>query len=169
MRQFLIIVLTLVTGACVTPNNAGGRMLSIDGLFSVPIVEGTFIPEDCKTGTPGASKYLKEPFACVAYSWGNQPENPPEWRYIELLAEQGWNFSGGAGSVLTLERHVDENCSTELYLIGVIQGDPIEVEKWGRAEEIDMDWGKIDNGLIQIVPNLELVCGEGRFQRTDSE
>jgi len=139
-----------------------------EGVFDVPLLDGTFIPTDCKTGTPFESDYLPEKHACIAYPFADAQDSP-EWTYVKALDEAGWKFAGGAANVYYLEKSIDDDCSTRMYMIGVIQGAPEEVAKWGNSDEADMDWAKIENGIYQFMLEGERVCGDKRYLKDDED
>lgn len=139
-----------------------------EGVFDIPLVAGSFVPDDCFAKTPlaDAPQEAKDNAACVAFPYERDPEQSSgEWDYVRALDAAGWKFAGGAGNAYTLEKVVDADCSRQLYMIGQIQGDPDEVAKWGRAGEKDMDWSRIENSLYLFIEAENQVCGEKRTAR----
>ncbi len=151
-------------------NKAIDERVSLEGAFDIPLIQGTFVPVSCSDRTPFDSDYLKGSFACVVFPFAlTGSENDPNNEYVRVLYNEGWQFAGGASIAYYLERPVNSECSQRLTLMNIIQGDPTEVAKWGTMEELDMDWSKIENGMIQFILEPEDVCGDERYLRNDTE
>src|SRR3990167_947787 len=166
VRGMAVLSTVLIAAACSSaraPSKA--ERVRLEGQFDVGVISGSFVPESCTNGTFFESDPPPFDFACVAFPRSEQAAEGFEWQYLELLAEQGWVFSGCAANVLSAERPIDENCSVELSLIGMIQGEPSEVAKWGTQDEESMDWSKVPNGMILFVADPEPLCGAQRYAK----
>jgi len=164
------VLLALILGGALCGGAHAQERFVYEGVFDVPMLEGSFVPDDCVTGTPldtpEARANIGEDFpefVCFAQPYSKDADGGSlEWDYVRALDAEGWKFAGGAGNAYFMEKPVDETCSRKLYMMGVIQGDPVEVAKWGRAGEKDMDWSKIENTLFLFTEAEEQVCGDKR-------
>ncbi|MEQ3745547.1 MAG: hypothetical protein ABNH53_04845 [Henriciella sp.] len=158
-------VLIIFLSACVGTNDetdlAAPEKLVFEPYFEIDLPNDVTIPEDCFERTGLDAPEELESVACVLHPFSKENDGPdPAFGYVQQLERQGWSNFGGAANAFWVSKEVDDNCSIKMYIVAVIAGDEAEVTKWGRADEGDMDWSKIDRAVYLFSPESTGECNK---------
>ena len=156
VRGLLSVLLTATAIAACSPPEPTERLV-LEGAFDIPVLEDSWIPEDCGIMEGYRAEYE---FVCVAYPVDSERVFQNE--YTAALIASGWNFAGGAATAYYLERPLNDECSDRLNLAAFLIGDETEVDKWGTDQEDELDWSRVD-GATAFDIEANPVCGDERY------
>lgn len=126
----------------------------LPGLLDLPVVEGAFIPEDCKWPRPPEDASRA---GCVAFPMGESQSMQDT--YVQLLQERGWAFASGAGNAFWFHRPVAEgDCVERAYLVGWYLAGMDEIRAANRENRTD----EIEFGVFLFTVEDAPRCGDRR-------
>ena len=160
---FLPLVAGFLLFGCVTQNKLPptGDLLIAPGILDLPVLPGSFIPDDCAYETYYVPK--SHLVGCIAYPLEHAKDDEVgfDWKYVHELEESGWSFEGGAANVFFMERPIEgKECKESLALVYWLFGDKTEIAKYGTSAEREVDWTKIPFGVIWFVLETDSNCND---------
>lgn len=161
MKVILHIIIFLLLSGCTSHqvNQDSAQPVIAPGTLNLPVLPGSFIPADCGVDVDLSADGTF--LGCVAFPLKARSEQETlfEWQYIQALENVGWKFADGLANVLYVERPIEATgCNERLALIAWLLGDKEEVAKYGTAQEPEIDWSKVPNGVIWFVLEPEQSC-----------
>ncbi len=133
----------------------------LPGRLDLPVLEGSFIPEDCLFDREAFDEDYET--GCVAMDFADEERmGELDAGYVAALEERGWTFAGGNGFSFMFHRPTDDpDCVDRVFLMG----EPLATrEELDRLNAGDIQIDAIEHFKIGFYLSPEPVCGEERLE-----
>ncbi|MEP3892586.1 MAG: hypothetical protein ABJN52_01170 [Litorimonas sp.] len=147
--------MTIASGlGCGKPShNKIERVILGDGLIDIPVIEGSFLTDDCEAAK---SFVFTSDVACVAYPFNQTRDSVVDWgsEYLKQLTNSGWVLQFEDNQIFSLVKPMNEDCYYHMNMISWVQASMTQSEAYQMTGSLD----GITNGVFLFVNGSEPIC-----------